>query len=124
VSKAPRLRRRQFLAGVAAATPAIGLTAAAATASAAEGARPSVPATPQTAGDTRPVPPDVPRLTVGKTGSDFMVDCLKALDIDYVASCPGSTSRGLQESIVNYGINTKPEFITCLHEVDVVSQPR
>ena len=33
-----------------------------------------------------------------------------------MASCPGSTFRGLQESIINYGMNSKPEFITCLHE--------
>ena len=45
-----------------------------------------------------------------------MVDVLKALDIDYIASCPGSTFRGLHESIINYGDNKKPEFITTLHE--------
>jgi hypothetical protein len=55
-------------------------------------------------------------VTSGKVGGDFMVDCLKAIDIDFVASCPGSTFRGLQESIINYGMNSKPEFITCLHE--------
>ena len=115
MSNTPKIRRRQFLAGAAAAGPVLGLTAARG-ASAAEAARPSVPATSPVVGETRPVTADVPRLTVGRTGSDFMVDCLKSLDIQYVASCPGSTFRGLQESIVNYGKNTKPEFITCLHE--------
>jgi acetolactate synthase I/II/III large subunit len=115
VSKMPKIRRRQFLAVAAAVSPAIGLSAARA-ASAAQAARPSVPAMPQIAGDTQPVAADFPRLTVGRTGSDFMVDCLRSLDIDYVASCPGSTFRGLQESIVNYGMNKRPEFITCLHE--------
>ena len=46
----------------------------------------------------------------------WVVDCLRALNIDYVTSCPGSTFRGLQESIINYGMNSKPEFITCIHE--------
>jgi thiamine pyrophosphate-dependent acetolactate synthase large subunit-like protein len=45
-----------------------------------------------------------------------MTDCLRALDIEYVASCPGSTFRGFQESIINYGGNKKPEFLTALHE--------
>jgi len=45
-----------------------------------------------------------------------MVDCLRSLNVDYVASTPGSTFRGLQESIINYGMNSKPEFITTIHE--------
>ena len=59
--------------------------------------RPSVPARPQTTGDTK-APAALPKLVNGgKVGGDFMVDCLKALNIDYVTSCPGSTFRGLQE---------------------------
>jgi acetolactate synthase I/II/III large subunit len=53
---------------------------------------------------------------VQSPGSDYMVDVLKALDIDYVASNAGSSFRGLQESITSYGGNNKPEFLTCLHE--------
>lgn len=49
-------------------------------------------------------------------GSDFMVDLMKAASIDYVALMPGSTFRGLHESIVNYGGNKKPQLITCVHE--------
>jgi thiamine pyrophosphate-dependent acetolactate synthase large subunit-like protein len=113
MSKTPKIKRRQFLAGMAAAGPAIGLSPAA---RAAEAARPSVPTVPGIAAETRAVAADGTPLTVGRSGSDFMVDCLKAIGIDYVASCPGSTFRGLQESIVNYGNNVKPEFITCLHE--------
>jgi len=113
MSKTPKIKRRQFLAGVAASGPALGLAPAA---RAAEPARASVPAVSPIAAETRVVAPDGALLTVGRSGSDFMVDCLKALDFDYVASCPGSTFRGLQESIVNYGNNVKPEFITCLHE--------
>ena len=29
---------------------------------------------------------------------------------------PGSSFRGLQESFINYGKNTSPELITCMHE--------
>jgi acetolactate synthase-1/2/3 large subunit len=54
--------------------------------------------------------------SVANPGSDFMVDLLKAADIPYVAMMPGSTFRGLHESIVNYGGNHAPELITCVHE--------
>ncbi|MBL8549259.1 MAG: hypothetical protein JNJ73_04695 [Hyphomonadaceae bacterium] len=51
-----------------------------------------------------------------RVGSDYMVDVIKALDIEYVAANCGSSFRGLQESITVYGNNTAPEFLTCLHE--------
>src|SRR6185369_10767230 len=51
-----------------------------------------------------------------KPGSDFMVDVLKSLDIEYCAANPGSSFRGLQESFINYGGNTRPEWLTCCHE--------
>jgi acetolactate synthase I/II/III large subunit len=60
-------------------------------------------------------PPDLP-VTEGRSGSDFMVDVIKQLGIDYVAAMPGSTFRALHESIINYGGNQKPELLTCLHE--------
>jgi acetolactate synthase I/II/III large subunit len=53
---------------------------------------------------------------VARSGSDYMVDCLKTLDIDYITAMPGSSFRGLHESLINYGGNTKPELLTCLHE--------
>jgi thiamine pyrophosphate-dependent acetolactate synthase large subunit-like protein len=112
---AKKIKRRQFLAGVAAA-PAAGLAAAAAPAvaqaAAAPAARPSIPAVP---GEDRSLF-DLPPQTIGKTGSDFMVDVLKAVGIDYIASCPGSTFRAIHESIITYGNNSKPEFLTTLHE--------
>ena len=49
-------------------------------------------------------------------GSDFMIDLMKATGIKYVAAMPGSTFRGLHESIVNYAGNKMPELITCVHE--------
>ncbi len=72
------------------------------------------------AGNARP-PAQVER-TVKVAGSDLMVQVLKDLGIEYVASNPGSSFEGLQESIVNYGNppNTMPEFITALHEDSAV----
>jgi acetolactate synthase-1/2/3 large subunit len=55
-------------------------------------------------------------LTADRTGSDFMVDVIKSLNINYVCANPGSSFRGLHESIINYGGNRNPEFITCCHE--------
>jgi acetolactate synthase-1/2/3 large subunit len=51
-------------------------------------------------------------------GSDFMVDVLRGLGIEYVAAIPGNTFKGLHESIINYGMTTAPalELISCMHE--------
>ncbi|MGA2715550.1 MAG: thiamine pyrophosphate-binding protein, partial [Bryobacteraceae bacterium] len=54
-------------------------------------------------------------------GSDYMVDVLKTLDIEYLGSNPGSTFESLHESIINYGGNKSPEFLTCLHEEAAVA---
>ena len=55
-------------------------------------------------------------IVIGRPGSDFMVDVLKTLDLEYVAANPASSFRSLHESLINYGGNKMPEFITCLHE--------
>jgi acetolactate synthase I/II/III large subunit len=68
------------------------------------------------AAETETVPASVDVLTEGRPGADFMVDVIKSLNVDYVCSNPGSSFRGLQESVINYGGNTKPEWITCVHE--------
>jgi acetolactate synthase-1/2/3 large subunit len=60
-------------------------------------------------------------LTEGRSGSDFMVDVLKTLDLAYVCSNTGSSFRGLQESVINYGGNSMPEFLTCCHEESSVA---
>jgi acetolactate synthase I/II/III large subunit len=54
-------------------------------------------------------------------GSDHMVDVIKELGIEFVAANPGSSFDGLHESLINYGNNTKPEFITCCHEESSVA---
>src|SRR6267154_2940653 len=50
-----------------------------------------------------------------KFGSDVMVDAIQACGFKYVSLNPGSSYRGLHDSLVNYGGND-PEIITCNHE--------
>jgi len=50
-----------------------------------------------------------------KFGSDVMVDAIQACGFKYVSLNPGSSYRGLHDSLVNYGGNV-PEIITCNHE--------
>ena len=56
-----------------------------------------------------------PTIGKGKYGSDLIVDLMQRYEIPYVALNPGSTFRGLHDSIVNYGAN-RPEIILCQHE--------
>jgi len=51
-------------------------------------------------------------------GSDFMVDVMRGLGIEYVAAIPGNTFKGLHESVINYGMTTSPslELLSCMHE--------
>ncbi|HXP84394.1 MAG TPA: thiamine pyrophosphate-dependent enzyme [Bryobacteraceae bacterium] len=58
---------------------------------------------------------------IERPGSDFMVDVLKTLNIEYLAANPGSTYESLHESLVNYGKNQMPEFLTCTHEESAVA---
>jgi acetolactate synthase-1/2/3 large subunit len=62
----------------------------------------------------RPAPAGTP--IIREPASDYMVDVLKALDLEYVAVNPGSSFEGLHESIINYGQNRMPEVLTVLHE--------
>jgi len=48
-------------------------------------------------------------------GSDLIVDLLNLYGIEYASLNPGSSFRGLHDSIVNYGGN-RPEIIECPHE--------
>jgi thiamine pyrophosphate-dependent acetolactate synthase large subunit-like protein len=66
-------------------------------------------------------PAEVNAITTDRPGGDFMVDVIKTLDFEYVASNPGSSFRGIHESIINYGDNKSPEFITCCHEESSVA---
>jgi acetolactate synthase-1/2/3 large subunit len=105
--------RRRFLKGVA--------TGTVATFVAGKAAAVPLPAEPQRASaailaaETDPVGA-VEVLTMDRPGSDFMVDVLKSLGFEYIASNPGSSFRSLQESFINYGGNKSPEWLTCCHE--------
>lgn len=119
--------RRGFLKGAATGAAAFAVVGAEAqTGQPADGAvSPAVPAptarqVERDAGNVRP--PDVPPRAAVRPGSDLMVQVLKDLGIEFVASNPGSSFEGLQESIVNYGNppNRMPEFITALHEESAV----
>ena len=52
----------------------------------------------------------------GRPVSDYMVDVIRGLGIEYVTSNPASSLRGLHESIINYGRNRMPELLTVAHE--------
>jgi thiamine pyrophosphate-dependent acetolactate synthase large subunit-like protein len=122
--------RRAFLAGIAAGgagAAAAGVTPTAA-AAAADAPQP-VSSLPSVANASASLPGprlvaqevgnpavEIDRWHVHNAGSDYMVDCLKHVGFDYITCMPGSTFRGLQESITNYGGNSKPELLSCTHE--------
>ena len=128
-SRKGSLNRRGFLKGAAvgAAAGAAGMVVETPNAKAEQTgqlqrgtAAPPSPA--QLAAETEPVSLEVDVLrTIDDPGSDFMVDVLKTIGFEYVASTPGSSFRGLQESFVNYGGNQAPEWLTCLHEESSVA---
>jgi len=118
----PEVSRRKFLAGVAVAGAAATTTTAnAAPPPVAVGRIPSAlpPTAKQIAAEAGVV--NEMKKVNGRANSDFMVDVIKSLDIDYVYSNPASSFRGLHESLINYGQNKKPEFITCMHEESSVA---
>jgi acetolactate synthase-1/2/3 large subunit len=49
-------------------------------------------------------------------GSDYIVEILRALGIEFAAFNPGSSFRGIHDSIVNFGDTRFPEPIECCHE--------
>ena len=122
-----KLDRRKFLAGVAvtgalSAAPPLDAAKAATSAAAPTAAmRPSAlrPSAAVAAAET-----GAPKVSVqaeGTPGSDFMVDVIKSLDIDYLPCNPASSFRALHESLIDYGGNKKPEFLTCTHEESSVA---
>jgi thiamine pyrophosphate-dependent acetolactate synthase large subunit-like protein len=62
-------------------------------------------------------PPPV-TVTQKTCGSDFMIDVMRNVGIEYVAAIPGNTFKGLHESVINYGMTSAPslELISCMHE--------
>jgi acetolactate synthase-1/2/3 large subunit len=110
------MRRRGFLSTVAVGSAASLASLPGKAAAQAAAPKPSAGIPPAAVAAAESQPPREAQVTEGRSGSDFMVDVIKSLDIDYIAAMPGSTFRGLHESIINYGGNRKPELLTCLHE--------
>ncbi|HEY1311027.1 MAG TPA: thiamine pyrophosphate-dependent enzyme [Pseudolabrys sp.] len=120
-----KFNRRKFLAGVAiaGATGAAAPPAQAVTSALLPGAtpRPSAlrPSAIVAANET--VAPPAMAKSEGVPASDFMVDVIKSLDIKYMPCNPADSFRGLHESLINYGGNKSPEFLTCTHEEAAVA---
>jgi len=120
------LNRRKFLAGMA-------LAGAASAPLPTDAARASAPTTSPAAprpSALRPTAavaaaetgtPTISAQAAGMPGSDFMVNVIKSLDIEYAPCNPASSFRALHESLINYGGNQKPEFLTCTHEESSVA---
>jgi acetolactate synthase I/II/III large subunit len=111
--------RRSFLKNAAIGAAVLAASPAAAGAQIAEARRSVPPPMSPEAETTAPARMDV--LTETRSGSDFMVDVIKSLGIEYICANPGSSFRGLHESFINYGGNRNPEFLTCCHEESSVA---
>jgi acetolactate synthase I/II/III large subunit len=104
-AKSP-VNRRSFLKGAAAGAAALV-------------ANPSLPAEPQSANQdpSSATPPASADSGIGmRPASDFMVDVFKSLGIEYVMAMCAGNFAGITESVVHYGGNKNPEWITCMNE--------
>ncbi|MDA1372544.1 MAG: thiamine pyrophosphate-binding protein [Proteobacteria bacterium] len=115
----PNAGRRGFLKGAATGAAALAVSPVA------KAQQPSsyqasftAPSYQQIQRDTGLVEPPTEDRSVVRPGSDLMVQALKDMGIEFVASNNGSSFEGIQESIANYGTppNHMPEYITALHE--------
>ena len=114
-AKKDSVNRRDFLRTAAAGTAALVVPPVAARAAQPAPARNGA-APPLLKSAMSEATPSVEVLTVDRPGSDFMVDVLKSLKFEYLCANPGNSFRSLHESLINYGKNQMPEFITCCHE--------
>lgn len=119
MSKKLSIGRRKFLKTAAAGSVATLVAGAGARAS--DSAAPAQPRPGTAPVMPREVDPTTEVLTSDRPGSDFMVDVMKSLNFEYVAANPGSSFRGIHESVINYGGNKAPELITCAHEEAAVA---
>src|SRR3984957_1882380 len=54
-------------------------------------------------------------------GSDALAELLRRLGLPYIALVPGSSYRGLHDSLVNYNGNRDPQLLVCLHKEHAVA---
>jgi thiamine pyrophosphate-dependent acetolactate synthase large subunit-like protein len=112
--------RRAFLGSVVASSAAAVMAPAAAQTADPKPAVPSaLPPNSKTIHAETAIPAELARVP-GKPGSDFMVDVIKSLDIKYLPTNCASSFRALHESLIDYGGNKMPEFLTCMHEESAV----
>lgn len=67
---------------------------------------------------------EVPTLSASSTekwGSDRIADLLRGFGIPYICLNPGSSFRGLHDSLVNNLGNVEPQLLLCLHEEHAVA---
>ena len=133
ITSRTRIDRRTVLKQVGLIGATAGLPAAALPSTATDAKRPPIDQTPSSVLPTTStelsegVPPvgysaeQARHYFVARPVSDTMVDIIRGLGIDYLAANPAASFRGLHESVVNYGRNIKPEFLTCLHEESAVA---
>ncbi|MGA2714614.1 MAG: thiamine pyrophosphate-dependent enzyme [Bryobacteraceae bacterium] len=116
--------RRGFLKGAAASAAA--LVAKPGGVKAQEIAQSKGPGTPLpsarlAAAETAPPAPRADVYSTDRPGADFMLEVIQTLGFEYVCANPGSSFRGLHESILNHGGNKNPELLTCCHEESSVA---
>jgi thiamine pyrophosphate-dependent acetolactate synthase large subunit-like protein len=77
-------------------------------------------------GDTSDI--EIPVPAIGRSsgsnllfGSDVIAETLQALSLPYIALTPGSSYRGLHDSLVNHLGNSQPQMLVCLHEEHAVA---
>src|SRR5260221_1381642 len=124
----PKADRRRFLTGVVAGGAATAASAMSAPARSADlvAQAPSTPRAPSAlppSGKAAEAETGTPRELArvkGTPGSDFMVDVIKTLAIKYLPANCASSYRAIHESLINYGGNKMPEFLTCMHEESAV----
>ena len=120
----PKADRRRFLTGVVAAGAATAMAPVrsadlVAQAPSAPRAPSALPPSGKAAEAETGTPRELARVK-GIPGSDFMVDVIKTLDIKYLPANCASSYRAIHESLINYGGNKMPEFLTCMHEESAV----
>ena len=99
----PLIDRRTFLkkaavtAGVAGAAPAMTLAQSVGSKQAPPANKAAAPPSTSAATATRPDKPLPGDIVIERPGSDFMMDVIKTLDLEYVATNPASSFRSLHE---------------------------
>ncbi len=123
MKKSESVGRRGFLKGAAAGAAALAADAAGVKAQEApkRDATTPLPSSRLAAAESAPPAARADVYNIDRPGSDFMIDVIKSLGFEYVLANPGSSFRGLHESLVNYGKNKMPELLTCCHEESSVA---